>query len=75
MSLNSKDTAYPLGGGVILRSPHENFLRFEWHLPAQRANHLLQLVLNHEWSRTGYIFVIRVTLRPGICINYKPRVK
>ena len=61
VSLNSKNAAYPLGGGAILRSPHEKFLRFEWHLPAQRANRLLQLVLNHEWSRTGYIFVIRVS--------------
>ena len=60
ISLNSKEVVYPLGGGVTFRAPHEKYLRFEWSLPTQRGERLLEKILSHQWSKVGDIFVVKV---------------
>ena len=60
ISLNFKEAVYPLGGGITFRAPHEKYLWFEWSLPTQRGERLLEKVLSHEWSKTGDIFVVKV---------------
>ena len=61
ISLNSREAVYLLGGGIALRTPHDKFYRFEWTLPTQRGERLLEKILTQEWSKNGEIFVIKVS--------------
>ena len=61
ISLNSKDAIYQLDGGIIVRPAHEQFMRFEWKLPSQRGERLIQKALEHEWTKTGQVF--------GVCLR------
>ena len=49
ISLNSQAAVFPLGGGTIMRSPHEDYLRFEWSLPKAVA----PCCLNNLWNMSG----------------------
>ena len=60
ISLNSKMATFPLGGGSILKSPHDAFLRFEWTLTSNCAHLLMKQILEHESSSNGYLFTIKV---------------
>ena len=61
ISLNSSKAVYFLGGGIALRTPHDKFYHFEWTLPTQRGERLLENILTHEWSKTCEMFVIKVS--------------
>ena len=61
ISLNSREAVYLLGGGIALRTRQNNLYRFEWPLPTQRGERLLERILTHEWSKNGEIFVIKVS--------------
>ena len=58
ISLNSRDEVYLFGGEITLC---QSFYRFEWSITTQRGEPLHDKMLNHEWSNTGEIFIVKIS--------------
>ena len=48
ISPNSQAATFLLGGGSILKSAHDAYLRFPWTLPTSRAQLLFKMLMQHE---------------------------
>ena len=61
VSLNSQAAVFSRGGGTIMCSPHEDYLRFKWSLPQSRGTLLFKQLMEHESSSNGKVFAMKAS--------------
>ena len=58
ITLTSRGATFPLGTGLIRKSPHDSPLRFEWSLPYTKGPILLLMIMSHKWVQDGLLMAI-----------------